>query len=375
MKITYYVSSHGFGHISRSMEIILHLLRNFPELEIDLVTTREEFLKTLSIGESDSSFLKRLTTRKKSLDVGMIQKDSLSIDIRGTEHAIEEFDSQKSYLQISEIEACLDFETDLIISDSASLPFNVADKLKIPSLFIGNFTWDFIYGGYQKESPLLSQTATTLFEEYYLATFGLLLPFACPAASLPEQKNIGLVGRRPTLDKKTAKEFFKLPENKINLLFSFGAYGVATDHFDWKELDPDSYRIVISGGTDFDLSQIPEKQKEGILHFANVHYPDLLTACDYVITKPGYGILSESIYAKTPLLYTDRGNFPEVPYLHRALKEEIPSAYLSNEELFSFRFDDAIKNSKIWKGKPSSQFERDGREDVQHAVSVFLNLI
>ncbi|AOP33479.1 sugar kinase [Leptospira tipperaryensis] len=375
MKITYYVSSHGFGHISRSMEIILYLLRSFPDLEIDLVTTREEFLKTLSLGESDSLYLKRLTTRKKSMDVGMVQKDSLSIDIKGTEQAIEEFDSQKSYLQISEIESCLDFETELIISDSASLPFNVADKLKIPSLFIGNFTWDFIYGGYQKESPLFSQTASVLFEEYYLATFGLLLPFSCPAASLAEQKNIGLVGRRPNLDKTNAKEFFKLPNDKINLLFSFGAYGVKTEHFEWKKFDSDRYRIVISGGTDFDLSLIPEKQREGILSFTNVHYPDLLTACDFVITKPGYGILSESVYAKTPLLYTDRGNFPEVPYLHQALKEEIPSAYLSNEELFSFQFEKSIGSAKAWKGKVSPLFERDGREDVKHAVSVFLKLI
>ncbi|PJZ51379.1 sugar kinase [Leptospira adleri] len=375
MKITYYVSSHGFGHISRSMEIILHLLRSFPKLEIDLVTTREEFLKTLFVSESDSLLLKRLRTRKKSLDVGMIQKDSLSIDIQGTEHAIEEFDFQKSYLQISEIEACLEFETDLIISDSASLPFNVADKLKIPSLFIGNFTWDFIYGGYQKESPLFSRTAATLFEEYYLATFGLLLPFACPSASLPEQKNIGLVGRRPDLDKKSAKEFFKLPNDKINLLFSFGAYGVKTDHFQWKEFNSDLYRIVISGGTDFDLLQIPEKQKEGILNVGNAHYPDLLTACDFVITKPGYGILSESVYAKTPVLYTDRGSFPEVPFLHRALKEEIPSSYLSNEDLFSFRFEKAIASAKTWTGKGSPLFEKDGREDVQHAVSVFLKLI
>ncbi|RHX87379.1 sugar kinase [Leptospira stimsonii] len=375
MKITYYVSSHGFGHISRSMEIILHLLRRFPDLQIELVTAREEFLNTLSISEEDSIFLKRLSTRKKSLDVGMIQKDSLSIDIRGTEHAIEEFNSRKSYLQISEIEACLDFETDLIVSDSASLPFVIADKIKIPSLFIGNFTWDFIYGGYQKESPIFSQTAAILFEEYYLATFGLLLPFSCPAPSLPEQKNIGLVGRRPNLDKTNAKEFFKLPNDKINLLFSFGAYGVKTDQFQWKEFDSDHYRIVISGGTDFDLSQIPDKQKKGILNFANVHYPDLLTACDFVITKPGYGILSESVYAKTPILYTDRGNFPEVPYLHRALREEISSAYLSNAELFSFRFEKAIENAKNWNGSGSPVFERDGREDVQHAVSVFLKLI
>ncbi|WP_061256713.1 sugar kinase [Leptospira interrogans] len=374
MKITYYVSGHGFGHISRSMEIILYLLRSFPDLTIDLVTVREKFLDTLFLSEEDTKNLRRLQIRKRSLDVGMIQKDSLSIDTVATEAAIEEFNLQKSYIQISEIESCLDFGTELIISDSASLPFKIADKLKIPSLFIGNFTWDFIYSGYAKESSIFEKATRSIYEEYYHATFGLLLPFNCPANSLAEQKQIGLVGRKPFLNKNEAKEFFKLPKDKIHLLFSFGAYGVETSRFDWEKFDPEKYTIVLSG-TDFDLLKIPNKQKNGIIQLSNLHYPDLLTACDFVITKPGYGILSEAVYAKTPVLYTDRGNFPEVPYLHKSLTEEIPSSYISNEDLFLFRLNKPLQKANVWKGKPSTLFERDGREDVKHAVAVFLKLI
>lgn len=266
MKITYYVSGHGFGHISRSMEIILYLLRSFPDLTIDLVTVREKFLDTLFLSEEDTKNLRRLQIRKRSLDVGMIQKDSLSIDTVATEAAIEEFNLQKSYIQISEIESCLDFGTELIISDSASLPFKIADKLKIPSLFIGNFTWDFIYSGYAKESSIFEKATRSIYEEYYHATFGLLLPFNCPANSLAEQKQIGLVGRKPFLNKNEAKEFFKLPKDKIHLLFSFGAYGVETSRFDWGKFDPEKYTIVLSG-TDFDLLKIPNKQKMELYNF------------------------------------------------------------------------------------------------------------
>lgn len=136
----------------------------------------------------------------------------------------------------------------------------VADKIKIPSLFVGNFTWDFIYSGYAKESPVFERTAKILYEEYYHATFGLLLPFACPAPSLAEQKQIGLVGRKPYLNKEAAKELFQLPKDKTHLLFSFGAYGVETSRFHWERFDPEKYTIVLSG-TDFDLTQIPKKQK------------------------------------------------------------------------------------------------------------------
>lgn len=74
------------------MEIILYLLRSFSELEIDLVTVREKFLTTLSLSEEDSKNLERLRVRKKVVDVGMIQKDSLSIDIPATEENLKEFD-------------------------------------------------------------------------------------------------------------------------------------------------------------------------------------------------------------------------------------------------------------------------------------------
>ncbi|MDV6234670.1 sugar kinase [Leptospira ellisii] len=374
MRITYYVSGHGFGHISRSAEIVFHLLRGYPDLEIELVTSRGEFLDTLSLNPEDVLLKERLKVRDKTVDVGMMQKDSLSIDVKSTEIALEEFNLQKSYMQISEIEACLDFETDLVISDAASLPFTVADKIKVPSLFVGNFTWDFIYAGYADQSSVFARAAEVFYSEYYHATFGLLLPFDCPAESLPERKKIGLVGRKPSLDKRNAKERFGLSENIMNLLFSFGAYGLKDAPFRWDSLDPKRYRIVLSG-TDMNLSDIPENLRSSVSTFSNVHYPDLVAACDYVITKPGYGILSEAVYAETPVLYTDRGKFPEVPYLLKALQEEIPSAYLSNEELFSFRFDSAVARVKSWKGNPSPVFKRDGREDVKHAVGVFLKLI
>ncbi|TGK31110.1 sugar kinase [Leptospira gomenensis] len=374
MRITYYVSGHGFGHISRSAEIVFHLLRGYPDLEIELVTTRGEFLRTLSFNPEDTSLTERLKVRDKSVDVGMIQKDSLSIDVRSTEFALEEFNIQKSYIQISEIEACLDFETELVISDAASLPFTVADKIKVPSLFVGNFTWDFIYAGYSDVSPVFARAAEIFYAEYYQATFGLLLPFDCPADSLPERKKIGLVGRRPTLDKRSAQKRFELSDDRINLLFSFGAYGLKEAPFHWNSLDPQRYRIVLSG-TNINLDEIPERLRSSVCTFSGIHYPDLVAACDYVITKPGYGILSEAVYAETPVLYTDRGNFPEVPYLIKALEEEIPSAYLSNEELFAFRFEPAIGRVRSWKGKPSPLFKRDGREDVKHAVGVFLRLI
>ena len=47
------------------------------------------------------------------------------------------------------------------------------------------------------------------------------------------------------------------------------------------------------------------------MYAAGVRYEDLVRAVDVVISKPGYGIISECVANDTALLYTSRGDFIE----------------------------------------------------------------
>ena len=51
------------------------------------------------------------------------------------------------------------------------------------------------------------------------------------------------------------------------------------------------------------------------MYAAGFRYEDLVAAVDVVITKPGYGIISECIANDTALLYTSRGHFVEYDVL------------------------------------------------------------
>jgi hypothetical protein len=42
----------------------------------------------------------------------------------------------------------------------------------------------------------------------------------------------------------------------------------------------------------------------------DVSYADAVAAVDGVITKPGYGIVTDCLVHGTPVIYTDRGLFP-----------------------------------------------------------------
>ena len=65
------------------------------------------------------------------------------------------------------------------------------------------------------------------------------------------------------------------------------------------------------------------------------HYQDLVRAADVIVTKPGYGIVADALAHHTPVLYTDRGEFPEYPYLVRALKELGLAQFIEQDDLLS----------------------------------------
>ncbi len=323
-KLVYYVSGHGFGHISRSSVIWDKFVNN--NFDVCVVTEREAFFAEKP---------KNINFRKQQIDIGVYQKSSLEIDLNKTKYAIQNFQTKvKDILQI-ESKFLLEYKPDIILSDSSSLIFPLAKKLKIPAYFIGNFTWDFIYENYAEYDVFFLEYAKLLSQEYFQAQLGFILPLDCPISSLKKQIKVGFVGRKPTITKEEIRKQLGFTYEKKYFLFSFGAYGLDVDLFNYNSLS-NKYQIVISRIENFTHPKIYRKD--------DIYYPNIVTACDYVVTKPGYGIVSECYFAKTPIIYTDRGDFAEYPHLVKKMQEYLPAEYIEQNKLYDFNFQNAIKN-------------------------------
>jgi hypothetical protein len=61
----------------------------------------------------------------------------------------------------------------------------------------------------------------------------------------------------------------------------------------------------------------------------------VVAAVDVVVTKPGYGIISECVANDTALLYTDRGHFIEYGVLVREMPRYLRCAYLPQAEVLT----------------------------------------
>src|SRR5699024_3167963 len=109
--------------------------------------------------------------------------------------------------------------------------------------------------------------------------------------------DVPFVARHSAKDPSSTRAHRGLPLDKRLVLASFGGYGVQGLDFEAIDL-PDGWAIV--RGLD-----------QAEIYDAGLSYQDLVRTVDVVITKPGYGIVSECIANGAAMVYTSRGNFPE----------------------------------------------------------------
>jgi hypothetical protein len=81
---------------------------------------------------------------------------------------------------------------------------------------------------------------------------------------------------------------------------------------------------------------------EPSLYAGGLRYEDLVAAVDVVVTKPGYGIISECIANGTAIVYTGRGRFAEYPVLVREMPKYLRCAYLDQDGLRAGRWKGAL---------------------------------
>ena len=80
-----------------------------------------------------------------------------------------------------------------------------------------------------------------------------------------------------------------------------------------------------------------------MLEAADIRYEDLVAAADVVVSKPGYGIVSECIANQTALLYTSRGVFAENDVLIAGMKPVVRSRFISQDDLRSGLWEPSIR--------------------------------
>ena len=346
--ICFYVSGHGFGHASRDVELIRALQRRVPDLRVTIRTMAPRWLFD-GLGRS-------VAVEHAVVDTGMSQIDSLHIDEDDTARQAAAFYDSFDRRVAAEAGALGRIQADLVVGDIPPLAFAAAAAAGLPSIAVGNFTWDWIYAEQESFARLAPRAIATIRDAYTKTALALRLPlhggFDAMAAVV---RDVPLIARTSTRDPHDTRRLLGLPSDRPVVLPSFGGYGVALP---W-DVVARSPRIAVIQEADAAIAR------------HGLRYPDLVAAADVVVSKPGYGIVSECIANGTALLYTSRGRFAEQDVFVREMPHMLRCRAIDQEDLLAGRWDAGVEEL-LDRPMPAGRVRVDGADVAVDAIGDFL---
>jgi L-arabinokinase len=324
-----YVTGHGFGHATRMAAIVGALVERVPDLQVTFVSTVPEWLFRLNLAAPFSY-------RARALDVGVVQQDSIRLDARATLEAYAALLEGQAALVEAEAAALRRARVHLVVADIPPAAFPIARRAGVPGVGISNFSWDWIYAAYVREYPSYAPVVEAIRAAYGQADLFLRLPFHGPCDAFPIVRDLPMVARRARRSREEARRRLGLSETRPVVLLSFGGFEIQGIDFGRVERLED-YQFLITQPLPRPIRNVRVAALDGL------RYEDVVAQADAVITKPGYGIVSECLANRVPVLYTGRGRFAEYECLVEGLERFGVCRFIGNDDLLAGNWREGLE--------------------------------
>jgi UDP:flavonoid glycosyltransferase YjiC (YdhE family) len=359
--VVFYVTGHGLGHATRSIEVMHALRRAARGTRLVVRTAAPGWIFERTLG-TDAE----LQTCEP--DTGAVQLDSLRLDEDETARRAAGFYRGFEARVDAEARLLAACGADVVVGDIPPLAFAAAARAARPSVAFGNFTWDWIYGDYPRFEELAPGVLGAIRTAYAEATLALRLPLHGGFEPMRAVvRDIPLVARRSVLGRRKARVALGCTDDRPVVLGSFGGHGL---DLPYERIAADRRFVLVL--TDYEARAWTAG--ENVRHFAmqelagrGIRYEDLVAAADAVVSKPGYGIVSECIANGAALLYTSRGRFIEQEMFVREMPRVLRCRYIEPETLRAGRWWEAIR-ALLDQPPPPERLEPAGAEQAAAAI-------
>lgn len=349
------ITNHGFGHAARTASVAAEIQKLNPEILLILVTTAPRWLLESYI---PGDFIHR----PRGFDIGVIQSDSINMDLEATLHKLKEIRQKQRSIVAGEVNFIQQNRVSLMLADIPPLAPVIAKNAGIPCWTIGNFGWDFIYSPWGGEFVEIADWIHDCFSQCDRL---FRLPMHEPMSAFPVIEDRGLTGGSPHHNSEELREKFGInsPKEKT-ILLSFGGLGLQQIPYQNIQQFPDWTFIV------FDR-QAPDYPNIIKITEHNYRPIDFMPICGRVISKPGFSTFSEALRLNTPIVTLTREGFAESPLLlegiqnysyHQIIK---PAAFFESEWEF-------LRQDLQPPRQSESMIQKDGTESIAKTIVNYL---
>lgn len=286
--IAFYISSHGFGHMTRCLAQIEDMLEK-TDYNIYIATGKfqNEFARTYLASHAD-----RLLFRDVCTDIGLINMpNSLAVDTAKLEKELYAFIASWDETVEEECRNLHGLAIERVICDISPIGVLVGKKLGVETIGISNFTWVEQY-----EKLDIDQQITEKFREVYakldrFIEYELALPME--TLKVPRSR-IGFISRKINLE-RVAEIKREYGNNCI-----FITCGKSADLEDIHIRNFDGCIITTSG------INVVGGGRVVLLPVNTLDTHNYIAASRLVIAKAGWGTISEAVAAGTKLVLIER---------------------------------------------------------------------
>jgi hypothetical protein len=368
--VFFYISGHGFGHAVRQIAIIKALLRSTAgRVRVVVRTSAPAWLFARTLGDS-------FTLLPGETDTGAVQVDGLRLDEEATIRKATAFYRTLPHRVAAEAAILRSHGAALVVADAPPLACAAAAAAGVPAVVCSNFTWDWIYQPYVASAPSADSLLSAI-RLAYTGAAGWRLPMHGGFDTVDPIVDVPLVARHARADRSIdeLRGALGLPTAVPLALVSFGGYGANDLPLDRLDCFPD-WGVVLTvpqPDSPLEIAGI-EVVSEELIYSRGLQYEDLVRAVDVVVTKPGYGIVSDCAANNTAVLYTSRGRFAEYDVLVREMPRWVRSTFITQQDLLDGRWKtrlDALHAMPAVRQQPPT----DGAAVVAGLVANELDLI
>ena len=298
------ITNHGFGHAVRASSVAAEIQRLNPDILLILVTTAPRWLLESYIS---GDFIHR----PRGFDVGVIQADSMTMDLPATLEKLQQIRKSQNSIIAGEVNFIRQNQVDLILADIPPLAASIAKTAGIPCWMMSNFGWDFIYRAWGGE---FTEIADWIGECYQKCDRLFRLPLHESMDAFPNITDTGLTGGTPNVNLDSLRQQFQItapPEKTV--LLTFGGLGLQAIPYQNLAQFPDWQFITF----DSQAPDLPNLCKITDHHLRPV---DFMPLCGRVISKPGYSTFAEALRLEIPIVSLTREGFAESPLLLQGIE-------------------------------------------------------
>lgn len=297
------ISAHGLGHLAQTAPVIaaLRALESNVRLTVASGLARAQLAQRIA---------EPFTQIAQASDFGFAMHNAIDIDFAASGERYRA--AHADWAQRVAVSARLlrDAGVDLVLANAAYLPLAAAAAAGIPCAGLCSLNWADLFDHYFGQQAWATPIHAQMLTAYNAANVFLRVTPGMPMPSFTHARTIGPIAtlaalstceRQPLRQELAAQ--LGLPVDERWVLVAMGGMAFRLPVEDWPHLPgihwlcPAEWQIQRANVCAFETATLP--------------FTDLLSACDAVLTKPGYGTFVECACNGVPVLYVPREDWPE----------------------------------------------------------------